>query len=572
MDIKKTIVCIVVVFLAVAIFDDWMRDYPGTFKKNFESVSENSQSKEKALTRCVLSKPTTLQKIENVSSVSSLDQKNSFREIRQRKAHLITIRTDVLELIIDPQRGGAIISAKLLKYLDEKKRQPMQILSNNSKRLYIAQSGLINWKDKTPVVFCCPEQKDQYILDKNKNKIVVQLKNRTPKGVCIRKIYTVYRNDYAVRIDYLMHNSTKKPWKGSFCAQITQREPRVKHHHFYARSYSGVAISDSQTPYEKITYKDMQEKDIDRTSKGGWIAVQQHYFLSVWIPDSDLIYHYYSCILSSRIIGNTYTVGFISSPMNVGSGETTISCAKFYVGPKEVERLKTLAEPGLDRTIDYGWFWPISVLLFRLMRAIHFVVKNWGWTIVLTTTFIKIVFYWFSAQSFRSMIRIREIQPRLQELKKRYGKDRKSLGRATIALYRTEKINPLGGYLPMLIQIPVFIAFYYVIMESVELRQAPFVFWIHDLSSKDPYYILPILMGIGMLIQQKLSSVSLDPKQQRIMWIFPAICTTFFINFPSGLVLYWLINSFIQTLQQWFIHRTHTNRKEKLKILCNRKS
>ena len=567
MDIKKAILYIIVTLLTIALFNTWMRDYPPTPQKHSKLVSVESNGKTATDYTPSTFTPGTVRKTKNGASAAA----STLNQGKASKGQLITVKTDVLELAIDTQ-GGNIVSAKLPKYpISLEERQiPIQILSDDIDRLYVAQSGLTNLHEEAPIHYTTT--KKQYELAGNQNELIVQLTAQVSNRLHITKIYIFHRNDYAVQIAYQVHNATAKPWEGSFYTQITRREPLFKHWHFYVRSYNGAAISSPQIPYKKVTYEAMDKQDINYTSKDGWIAMQQHYFLSAWIPGNpDLTYHYYSHVIRSRAGGpRLYVIGFVSPQMNVASGKIATSHATFYVGPEVAKRLKVLA-PDLDRIIDYGWLWPISTLLFWIMSTIHAVVKNWGWTIVLTTILIKIIFYWFSAKSFRSMARMREIQPRLQTLKERYSSDRQALSRATMELYRKEKINPLGGCLPMLIQIPVFIAFYYVIIESFELRQAPFILWIQDLSVKDPYYILPILMGLSMLAQQWLSPTSPDPTQQKMMWILPVVFTIFFINFPAGLVLYWLINNIVQTLQQWYVNKTYESHKSKLKIRSEKK-
>lgn len=570
MDIRKAVVYIIVAFLAIAILNTWMHDYPPALKQySTKLVSAKSNGKTpKDYIPLTFNPLDRKEKIRNKAALySDLNQE------KISKKQLVIIKTDVLELSIDTY-GGNIVSAKLLKYPVslEENQNPIQILNDNTDHLYIAQSGFTNLNGGVPIHYIT--QKSQYELTDNQNELIVQLTGQTASnGLHIIRTYTFHRNNYAVQMTYQVHNNTKKLWEGSLYAQITRREPSVKHHHFYMRSYNGAAISGQKMLYEKITYAAMDKKDIDRTSKNGWVAMQQHYFLSAWIPSNpDLTYHYYSHVIRSKTSSsaNLYIIGFTSPKMIVESDKTVIGHTVFYVGPEIAKQLKKLAL-GLDRTIDYSWLWPISTLLFWIISAIHVIVKNWGWTIILTTILIKIVFYWFSAKNFRSIARMREMQPRLQSLKERYGDDRQALSQTTIELYRKEKINPLGGCLPMLIQIPVFIAFYYVIIESVELRQTPFILWIHDLSVKDPYYILPILMGLSMLAQQWLSPTSSDFTQQKMMWILPMVFTVFFINFPAGLVLYWLTNNVMQTFQQWYFNKTYENHKVKLKIRRERK-
>lgn len=562
MDSKKIVLYIIMVLLAISLFNAWMRDYPPVSEQSLQSApSPHTDGKETIYTPPALMPKTAKTK---VTGTIAAGNKNFLRQF-------ITVRTDVLKIVIDMQSGN-IVSAALPKYpiSIKEKDTPVQILNSDCNELYIAQSGLTNANANQkvfPIKFTSTEK--NYVLKDAETKLVVQLTSRTSNGLKIIKTYTFHRGNYAIQLNYVVKNETAKLWQGSLFAQLTRRQPSVKHHHFYIRSYNGPAISSPQTPYKKVTYESLDKGNINRVSTGGWIAMQQHYFLSAWIPgNSQLTYYYYSYITPSQNgRQNIYTIGFLSPAMNIAPGKTASSHATVYIGPEVANQLKPLA-PGLERTIDYGWLWPISMLLFWIMSAVHKILRNWGWSIAVTTILIKIVFYWFSEKSFRSMARMRELQPRVQALKERYGNDRQALSRATMELYRKEKINPLGGCLPLLIQIPVFIAFYYVIIESVELRQAPFILWIYDLSAKDPYYILPVLMGLSMLVQQRLSPTSPDPTQQKMMWILPMMFTVFFINFPAGLVLYWLINNVVQTLQQWYVNRVYESHKAKLKIRC----
>ena len=566
MDSKKIILWIIVALLAISLFNAWMRDYPPASEQPSQPVSSQHADKKETIYTPSDFMPRTV-KAKATERTPAARNKNFLGQ-------LITVKTDVLEVAIDIQDGN-IASVKLPKYpiSTKEKDTPIQILNANYNELYVAQSGLTNInanQEVSPVQFTSIEK--NYVLKDGETKLVVQLTSRTSNGLKIIKTYTFHRDDYAIQLSYVVKNETAKLWQGSLFTQLTRRQPSTEHHHFYIRSYNGPAISSLQTPYKKVPYESLDKGNINRASVGGWIAMQQHYFLSAWIPEnSQLTYYYYSHIIPSKNGGrNVYVVGFLSPAMNIAPGKTASSHATVYVGPEVASRLKALAS-GFERTIDYGWLWPISMLLFWIMSAIHKIVRNWGWSIAVTTILIKIVFYWFSEKSFRSMARMRELQPRVQALKERYGDDRQTLSRATMELYRKEKINPLGGCLPVLIQIPVFIAFYYVIIESVELRQAPFILWIHDLSAKDPYYILPILMGLSMLAQQRLSPASPDPTQQKMMWVLPMVFTVFFINFPAGLVLYWLINNVVQTLQQWYVNKAYESQKEKLKVRHTKK-
>jgi len=562
MNIKRIILYVIVAVLAVVLTNAWFKDYPP--QQEAKSQSSTQQSDGSGFV------PTAY----NPNAVAQSKKISAAPTTKVSAGRLITVKTDVLHVSID-SKSGNIVSAKLPKYPVslEEKNKPVQILNSEPSQLYVVQSELIKpgRKGQVAAVSFTSAQKN-YVLKAGQNKLVVTLKGRTANGLSVTKSYTFRRNDYAVKLNYQVTNTSSKKQAGSLLTQITRKKPPKSSHHFYSRGYEGAAISKPGKPYEKISFKSMDEKSIDRISKNGWIAMQQHYFLTAWIPgNSSLTYHYYTHVAQPKASGeNAYTIGFVSPQMNVAPGATASTSATLYVGPEIAKNLKALA-PGLDHTIDYGWLMPISVIIFWIMHQIFLFVGNWGWAIVITTILIKLLFYPLTAKSFRSMARMREMQPRMQALKERHGDDRQALSKATMELYRKEKINPLGGCLPMVIQIPVFIALYYVLIESVQLRQAPFIFWIHDLSVKDPYYVLPILMGISMLAQQWLSPTSTDPTQRKMMLILPVVFTIFFINFPAGLVLYWLVNNLVQVLQQWYVNKTFEKHKAKMQAKKKKK-
>ena len=474
----------------------------------------------------------------------------------------ITVKTDVLDAKID-LRGGNLISAKLLQYpvsLQEK-NVPVQILNPNSNDLYIAQSGLsvaASESASKPVDF--QSTQTSYVLQPNETKLSIVLTGKTAQGLLVQKTFTFYRNDYAIKTDLRVQNTTGKTWQGNLYNQITRRDvPEAG----YQRAYSGAAVSTSNTPYKKLSFSDMSDNNFSRDIQNGWIAMQQHYFLSTWIPPKNETLHYYSRSFGHGDDGknNGFVLGYMSPSLQLAPNAEANLNSTLYVGPEIAKNLQSLGK-GLDLTVDYGWLWPISKFLFWVMSEIYVFVGNWGWSIVLVTVFVKIVFHWFSHKSYSSMAHTRDLQPKIKALRDRLGDDKQAMSKAMMELYRKEKVNPLGGCLPMLIQIPVFFALYYVLVESVELRQAPWIFWIHDLSVKDPFYILPVLMGLSMLLQQKLSPPPPDPAQAKMMMFLPVIMTVFFLSFPSGLVLYWFTNNCVSILQQWIAMRMHDRRKQ----------
>jgi YidC/Oxa1 family membrane protein insertase len=468
----------------------------------------------------------------------------------------VNVKTDVLDVNIDSQ--GNLVDAKLRKYNEAlgKNPQPMPILSSAPETLYLAQSGLKAVNATATEAIPYHADQSQYTLADGQNNLTVKLVGTTPAGLQVTKTFEFTRNKYDIRTTYQIHNSGTSPWAGNIYQQIVRKNvppPGSQH----SRSYIGAAISSLDKPYQKIPFKKLNEEQINQNVQGGWIAMQQPYFLTAWIPPGDQANHFYSSVSN-----NIYTLGYVGAPLTVAPGADVSQKSTFYAGPELPDDLKTLGK-GLDLTIDYGWLWMISKAIFWVMDHVHSVVGNWGWSIIITTLLIKLLFYKLSEKSYASMAKMREIQPRLQALKERYGEDKQALSKATMEFYKKEKINPLGGCLPTVIQIPVFIALYYVLIESVQLRQAPFIFWIRDLSVHDPYYILPILMGISMFVQQRLSPPPPDPAQAKMMMFLPVVFTVFFLSFPAGLVLYWLVNNCTSILQQWYIMKTYKNPKPK---------
>lgn len=466
-------------------------------------------------------------------------------------ARLITVKTDLLDVVINTQ-GGDIVKTSLLKYPKVlKSSEPYVLLNNDPNSIYIAQSGLISQSapdnQQSSVIY--QADKASYQLFDNQKELTVNLTWQNNQGLKIVKSYTFKRDSYVIEVAYQLNNHSNQVWAGQFYTQLKRLNLPEHKQMLQFSTFTGASISSPEKPYEKIAYKKLSEHDLNRQIKGGWLAFQQHYFLSAWIPDSEQVNTYYS-----HANGNIYTLGAISSVLTAAPQEKLQVSAKIYTGPEDADYLKATA-PNLDLTIDYGWLWIISSFLFWLMKHIYNVVGNWGWAIVMVTLLIKLVFYKLSATSYRSMARMRELQPKIEMLKEMYGDDRQKMSQEMMKLYREQKVNPFGGCLPILVQIPFFIALYYVLIESVELRQAPFILWIHDLASADPYYVLPILMGISMLVQQRLSPAPPDPIQAKVMMALPIVFTFLFLNFPAGLVLYWVVNNSLSILQQWYITR-----------------
>ncbi|MFA6408703.1 MAG: membrane protein insertase YidC [Gammaproteobacteria bacterium] len=529
--------------VCLLLWNAWQADYPPTPTPVQSSATNNTATSIPGNTSS------------HAVITSTPRQKELVTQIPNKR--LISVHTDVLDVSIDTL-GGNVVTAKLLKYPVslEEKSTPVQLLSDSPDKLYIAASGVVSDKagelslDKPPQ-YTAPQ--NNYILGDNAKDLNVNLVWHGKNGITLTKTFTFTRGNYAIKVNNSILNSTSQAWNGKFFAELQRKttEEDKGGGMFSFRTFSGGSISSPDKPYEKFTYANLDKENLARTIQGGWLAFQQRYFLSVWIPEQNQLHDYFSQAVPTE---QTYVLGLTNSIVVQPNSELKLG-ATLYVGPETTATLKTLA-PHLDLTIDYGWLWIISVWIFWLMRQIYRIVGNWGWSIIIVTILIKLAFYKFSEKSYRSMGKMKELAPRLQALKERFGNDKQKMQQATMELYKKEKVNPMGGCLPILIQIPVFIALYYVLIEAVELRQAPFMFWIHDLSARDPYYILPILMGFSMYLQQRLSpQPSTDPMQAKMMMFLPVIFTVFFLSFPAGLVLYWLVNNCLSVLQQWYVMR-----------------
>ncbi len=470
---------------------------------------------------------------------------------------VIKVNTDLFELTID-LNGGSIVESVLKNYsVSLKDKTLVKLLSQQTSEEYLARSGFLDVvnADQKSSYETVNYTSDQETYDLTGDTLEVRLKGVSNSGVEFLRTFVFKKGHYDFSISNQVINNTNGIWQGKFYAEIERVVPQVSKGLFSFNTYTGAAISSAEKPYEKISFSQLEKISKNggrlREIQGGWLAMQQRYFINVWIPDNQEKYHYYGLAKDRE-----YTIGLHSELITLKSGDSYETSLTFYTGPELTKNLANLAK-GLDRTADYGWLWIISIGLFKLLTVCHILVKNWGVAIILVTILIKLVFYKLSESSCRAMAKMKEIMPKMEEIKSRYGDDKLKMQQAMMDLYKKEGMNPLnfGGCLPMLIQIPFFIALYYVLIGAVELRQAPFLGWIQDLSVQDPYYILPIIMGATMFLQQRLSPTSSDPAQAKVMMLMPVFFTALFIKFPSGLVLYWVVNNLLSITQQWYINR-----------------
>jgi YidC/Oxa1 family membrane protein insertase len=466
-------------------------------------------------------------------------------------SRLVTVRTDLFEAKINTV-GGVLQDLKLLEHhsKDDPDRT-LQLFMKDSERTYVAQSGLIGGglpNHATPFEI----DGELFELGAGAQKLQLVFRASQPGNHEVIQRYTFNRGSYVIDVDYEIANKGDEALSAHGYFQFLRDGNPAAGDSKMQPTYTGGAVYTEESKFTKVDFEDMDKGKVKypKKTEDGWAAILQHYFVAAWLPEQGLEREYFTKARDNGL----YAVGIILPVATIAPGAVGNVGVRLYAGPQEQKTISQLA-PGLELTVDYGWLTVIAAPLFWLLSSIHEWVGNWGVAIILLTVIIKLIFYPLSAASYRSMAKMRVLAPKLQALKETYGDDRQRMQQAMMEMYKTEKINPLGGCLPILVQIPVFIALYWVLLASVELRNAPFILWIDDLSAKDPFYVLPVLMGLSMIVQSWLSPTPPDPVQAKIMKIMPVVFSIFFFFFPAGLVLYWLVNNILSIAQQWHITR-----------------
>jgi YidC/Oxa1 family membrane protein insertase len=481
---------------------------------------------------------------------------------------VITVKTDVFAVEIDTN-GGTLRNLDLLKYPHEKENtvvnkayaligltapeknlSPIRLLDNSPEHLFLAQSGLVSSENSATspdhhATFSAKQS--EYVLPEGEEQLSVPLTWSDEQGLQVTKTFTFKRGSYSIELEQKVNNQSSKPWVGRQYDQLVRIEHSDKNNNNFIRTYSGGVVYTDKDKFKKIKYEDMGD-NLNITAPGGWSGMIQHYFASAWIPPADQENHFYTKELND----SKYVIGSYSPDLTVDVNSEGGFKTQLFAGPK-IQPILEATAPGLELTVDYSWLTVIAKPIYWLLNKIHGFVDNWGLAIIGVTLIIKALFFKLSKASYQSMAKMRKIQPRLKELQDRYADDRQKFNTEMMSMYKREKVNPLGGCLPIMVQIPVFISLYWVLIETVELRQADFILWIQDLSAQDPFYLLPILYGITMKIQQGLNPAPIDPLQAKVMKLFPVIFTVFFLFFPSGLVVYWICNNSLSIIQQWYI-------------------
>jgi len=554
----RTLLILLLVFLGFMIWTEWQADYgprpPAPTEQLPASPSESDPVRSEAADL-----PEVPDQISPDQSQAQPDAAQLPGGAELTSGQRIEVRTDALIAEIDPV-GATLTNVRLRRYpvSIDRPDEPFVLLSEQLPNLLIAQAGLVDAQRRAPNHTTRYDyERDFYELAPGQDELVVPLRWRDQNGLEVTTAWIFRRGAYLIEHQIEVQNQGQAAWQGSSYLRL-QRVPGSRQGGMAFTnpeqiSYDGAAVYSPENKFEKLGFDDFGDEQYRNTITGGWAGMVQHYFLAAWIPPAEQPFQYTTRLIE-REAPNRYALTVTSPPVSVGAGQAHQFGAELFAGPKRQNELEKIA-PGLELTVDYGIFTVFSKPLFWLLDHIHSLVRNWGLAIILLTLLIKLAFFKLTQAQFRSMGKMRKLQPRIQQLKERYGDDRQKFGQAMMEIYKTEKVNPLGGCLPVLVQIPIFIALYWVLLESVELRQAGFL-WVPDLSKPDPWFILPVINGAFMIITQRLTPMGgMDPMQQKIMKWLPVAFSVLFAFFPAGLVLYWAANSGISLAQQAYILR-----------------
>ncbi|MDP2072442.1 membrane protein insertase YidC [Methylotenera sp.] len=532
MDTRRLILFVIFSMSILMLWDAWQRQHAPA-----EVVQQVSQTVDS-----VPNQPTN-------ASAGTITNAAVDHDYKLLAGQRISVTTDLYKADIETT-GGDLRRLELLKHRASDNDKTNFILLDDAGKpmTYVAQTGLVG-ADLPSHKALFTSTATSYTMQEGKDSLEVRL-SWAGNGVTVDKVYTFHRNKYAIDVNYEIKNGSEIAITPVVYYQIVH-DNESNQGSALMPTFTGGSYYTESTKFKKLAFSDMAKEPLKLTSNDGWVGLLQHYFVSAWIPKEGQAREFYTEKLNDRI----YRIGSKSTLSTIAPGASLTIPARLFSGPQTKHDLQETA-PGLEYTVDYGWLTVFAAPLFWVLSKIHGLVNNWGVAIILLTLLIKAAFYPLSAKSYRSMAQMRELAPRLESMKQKFGDDRQKMQQAMMELYRTEKINPMSGCLPILLQIPVFIALYWMLLGSVELRHAPFFGWIQDLSAVDPYYILPLIMGASMIIQTKLNPKPTDPIQAKVMTWMPVIFSIFFFFFPAGLVLYWVVNNIISIWQQWYINKS----------------
>jgi len=553
-DIRRTILWVIFGFSMVLLWDQW-QVFNGQKATFFPSSTQTSPSSATPSVKSPGSSAAVPSPAPSLATGSPAEVPTGAPSSQATAAKVrLVVNTDVLSLTFDSE-GGTLVHSAFNKYKDmARKDDGFVLLDESANRVYVAQSGLIS--GTTGGTF--PTHKtlmnvvpgDRTLKD-GQDELQVKFESADTGGVKLLKTYTIRRGAYDIAVRHEVINTGSAPIAPQLYLQLVRDGNKPPGESSFYSTFTGPAIYTEAKKYQKVEFKDIENNkvDVEKQSTNGYVAMVQHYFASAWIlPDGlkrDLFLR--------KVDTNLYAVGMITPFDPIAPGATKTVDSKFFVGPQEEKVLESLA-PGLELVKDYGWLTILAKPLYWLLDKLHSFIQNWGWSIVALVLLLKIAFYWLNAKAYASMAKMKAINPKITEMRERLKDKPQEMQQAMMKIYREEKVNPMGGCFPIMVQIPVFIALYWVLLSSVEMRNAPWILWIRDLSSPDPYYILPIVMAMTTMLQTALNPAPPDPMQAKLMWFMPLIFSVMFFFFPAGLVLYWITNNILSIAQQWMIN------------------
>jgi len=551
-DIKRTILWVIFGFSMVLLWDQWQvhnNKKPMFFpQKEIIAAAEVSSLDTKA------NRNTEIPKSKNESAFSKIDELNKLENPLGQKQNAYILKNQNIELTISSE-GGSIVKSRFLKQTDSKNNnEPLSLLDDSKQRVYIAQSGLIGGLGNVSF----PNHKSKMTMTKYqqsedlKGNQIIEFATDGDNGLKLVKTFLLSEDQYYVDIKHTVINEAKETLSPKLYVQIIRDGNKPEGESSFYSTFTGPAVFTQEKKYEKIEFQDIESNKVNIQNKSnyGYVAMVQHYYTSAWIFNNDREREIYT----KKIDTNLYSVGMISDIKTLEPGEKADSEARFYSGPQEENNLESLY-PGLELVKDYGWLTILAKPLYWLLYKINTNLNNWGWSIVALVVLLKIAFFWLNAQAYKSMAKMKAINPKIMEMRERLKDKPQQIQMEMMRIYKEEKVNPMGGCLPIMVQIPVFIALYWVLLSSVEMRNTPWIGWIEDLSTPDPYFILPLLMTLTSMVQTWLNPTPPDPIQAKMMWIMPLAFSVMFFFFPSGLVLYWLTNNILSISQQWLINK-----------------
>ncbi len=548
-DIRRTILWVIFGFSMVLLWDKWQihNGKKPTFFPSPQTVSAPAAAD---------AKPADVSVPQPAAAASAGDVPGAANAAGQPAAAVtprqdVTVGSDVMRLTFDSE-GGTLKHSELLKYSDTADdKKLMQVFEENAKRVYLGQTGLIGGNfptHKTPMTVMPGERE----LKDGQDSVQVRFESADQGGVKLVKTFTLKRGSYAVDVQHDVVNTGSTAVNPQLYMQLVRDGNKPEHESSFYSTFTGPAVYTDAKKYHKVEFKDIEsgKAEVDKASPNGFVAMVQHYFASAWLLADGIQRDNFV----RKVGDNLYAVGMITPVGTVEPGQTKTVSSRLFSGP-QIEPMLEKLSPGLELVKDYGWLTILAKPLYWLLSKLHTFIGNWGWSIVALVVLLKIAFYWLNAKAYSSMAKMKAINPRIQEMRERLKDKPQQMQQEMMRIYREEKVNPMGGCLPIIIQIPVFMALYWVLQSSVEIRNAPWIGWIHDLSVPDPFFILPLLMTLSSLLQTALNPAPPDPMQAKMMWIMPLMFSVMFFFFPSGLVLYWLTNNILSIAQQWIINK-----------------